>query len=662
MRNNFGLKRVGMKDWRYYCLVVFCSFLFCPHFSKAEKIVEQRQIYLKGVPHVSKNGRILNNYDPALSLFPVFMYATPLDERGILGHPKPLFKSTLDYVASGNFNTIYLGGSLKAKENIELLKNSRYDFPVIMNPSIVSGFGSGDGWTIYGAAWTEGKIGKALSFDGNGDYVTRSSLRGDSLNPLKEMTIEAWIYTKEDKLQTIICRNGPYSLHICGNKQVKFGIFAGSPLTWDFHCSGANTVSLNTWHHVAGVYDNTNLKIYIDGSLKHSGKHSKGGNMEQSARTVDIGYGTSGCDNYFNGIIDGVRIYNRALNGDEIKENYGIRTRSSLVLQLNFEEGSGNVAHDTSEKVDETGYYPQALAWVADEEIGQYLVNGTIQSQYSSYLEKYDRIKRINRNSLVTILDNIWVAPPVENYLTGWSKKWSLDSTDIFMFDFYHFRNDNPPDWTRSGPFGIVGVMQMLTSYFNETKPIWPIVGVADYVEPLHPDSNTVFRSPGQIRAEVFLWIIKGATGIGYFTFDWYWSREGNVIGIRPDTPVSYDSGFGGYKGELRKADQELMNKSIETWNAVKKINAEIAKLTPVILQPSADVRYEIIVDKENRSQTPVYSMLKAYGKKWYLFLVNVDSDNTYSVSVRFKDRKTSYSTIMRPYEAKVEVIDLEGT
>ena len=86
------------------------------------------------------------------------------------------------------------------------------------------------------------------------------------------------------------------------------------------------STSQNTWYHLVGTYDGTDAKLYINGEVKGTAIGS--GNIRVSTTNVYIGQWGDGTAR-FNGLIDEVRIYNRALTAAEISDlynNYGYTT------------------------------------------------------------------------------------------------------------------------------------------------------------------------------------------------------------------------------------------------------------------------------------------------------------------------------------------------
>jgi hypothetical protein len=170
--------------------------------------------------------------------------------------------------------------------------------------------------------WVDGKFGKALSFDGVDDYMDIS--HSDSIMPTSAITVEAWVNTQQkDVWQGIVGKNnntypyyyGGYWLGITYANTFRFWIdIGGTPQT----VGSTDIINLNTWYHVVGVYDGSTVKIYVDGILK--GSTSATGSITAVTTSLRIGYTYDG--SRFNGLIDEVRIYNRALSEEEIKQHF----------------------------------------------------------------------------------------------------------------------------------------------------------------------------------------------------------------------------------------------------------------------------------------------------------------------------------------------------
>jgi hypothetical protein len=179
----------------------------------------------------------------------------------------------------------------------------------------------GNDGTIYGATWTNGKYGKALSFDGVDDYVDTADI------DLDYVTVSAWINvsTYQTNWRVIVSKGwisysfGSVYLISIEDKGLSFGV----------RTSGGSTLSattwvvpiLNTWVHVVGTYDGSTVKLYVNGVLRASQPGS--GVLNKNNYRWMIGRDPiPGQARYFNGLIDEVRIYNRALSEEEIRAHY----------------------------------------------------------------------------------------------------------------------------------------------------------------------------------------------------------------------------------------------------------------------------------------------------------------------------------------------------
>jgi hypothetical protein len=169
--------------------------------------------------------------------------------------------------------------------------------------------------------WVPGQIGNALSFDGTNDYVNLGN--NGSLQLTGDMTITVWA-----KLAT--GNTGNY--YGIAGKYRSSGSYAGFALTrhssnyfyfWTANGSAdyvaSNTTYTDTnWHHIVGVRRSGTTYLYIDG-VQQTATNTRA--ISDSGDYAFIGRQYSDYDGrYFNGIIDDVRIYNRALTAVEIAQ------------------------------------------------------------------------------------------------------------------------------------------------------------------------------------------------------------------------------------------------------------------------------------------------------------------------------------------------------
>ncbi|GAI38188.1 unnamed protein product, partial [marine sediment metagenome] len=77
-------------------------------------------------------------------------------------------------------------------------------------------------------------------------------------------------------------------------------------------------LAVNEWYHLAGTYDGNELKIYVNGVLKKATFVI--GTITKYSGSLNIGRNSYWTNRLFNGAIDEMAIYNRALSEDEIQE------------------------------------------------------------------------------------------------------------------------------------------------------------------------------------------------------------------------------------------------------------------------------------------------------------------------------------------------------
>jgi len=168
--------------------------------------------------------------------------------------------------------------------------------------------------------WVDGHAGKALKFDGDGDYV---DLGNDSrFNLTRQITVAAWV--KVDKFdcewQAIINKgDGSWRLQRNGTKgSIEFactGAFVpGAQVGSLFGMAGVDD---GRWHHIAGTYDGSMICLYVDG--EHDVGSDADGAIEVNDYNLFIGANAEKPDRNFNGSIDDVRIYSYALSAEEVK-------------------------------------------------------------------------------------------------------------------------------------------------------------------------------------------------------------------------------------------------------------------------------------------------------------------------------------------------------
>ena len=177
--------------------------------------------------------------------------------------------------------------------------------------------GQGNTGTISGATRTlAGKFGGALSFNGTSAWVTVADAA--SLDLSTGMTIEAWVQPSSvTGWRTVVLKEAPnglaYSLY-SGNNALQPAGYVHP--TADIGVNGTAAMVVNTWTHLAVTYDGQTLRMLVNG-VEVNAEPAPGGTVTSDG-ILRIG-GNAFWGEYFRGIIDEVRIYNRALTAAEVQ-------------------------------------------------------------------------------------------------------------------------------------------------------------------------------------------------------------------------------------------------------------------------------------------------------------------------------------------------------
>jgi hypothetical protein len=188
--------------------------------------------------------------------------------------------------------------------------------------------GGNNGTLVNGPTYSTNG-GGSISFDGINDYI---NLGNPPLLTITEnsVTLESWInynLSQQDWKGIIYKANGNssgYQLFIDSSERVSVGIVTSNGLV---RPNAGFILPTDTWHHIVGSYDGTNIRIYVNGILYNTTPQS--GNILTS--TTNLYVGMSFASEEFPGYISSARIYNRCLSSMEILQNYNsTKTRFGL--------------------------------------------------------------------------------------------------------------------------------------------------------------------------------------------------------------------------------------------------------------------------------------------------------------------------------------------
>lgn len=178
-----------------------------------------------------------------------------------------------------------------------------------------------------------GKCGNAADFDGTNDYIITSL----DVQPgaMASTTWEAWIYPTRvnyaTRQQILAADDGGYDRAVLVEASTSnFGVFTGSG------CWQPAAVDINQWQHIAVVYTSTKILFYKNGrQYTYTGAPSG----QSSGNKLSIGWNQA-VGEYFQGMIDEVRIYSRELSCKEITSHYNAKAKLNYG-DIRFAETSG---------------------------------------------------------------------------------------------------------------------------------------------------------------------------------------------------------------------------------------------------------------------------------------------------------------------------------
>jgi len=327
-----------------------------------------------------------------------------------------------------------------------------------------------------------------LDFDGSDDYVTCGSinLSGSAL------TLECWV--KVDAFKTI----SPLISQLIGTESSGNSAFlrlgdadiSANQVQFVLEISGQQKLTStsflesNRWYHIAGVYDNSGMKIYINGKLDSS--NSQSGNFV-SNDTFCIGdTGGSTDRRYIDGFMDEVRVWSDARTASEIRENMcktltGIE--DDLLAYYTFDNTAGanlqSFAYNAGTFHDGTLTDMNDADWVASSAYNTWL--NTSSSDWTAASNWSNGNRHID--------DNVGIY----GYAGG--------NTPVFS-SFDEAGGDNyvinlSSDWSIPAGFGVQGSLILLSNVNLNGEGIF-LLSSATLIE----DSGIVFGTSGNIQTQ----------------------------------------------------------------------------------------------------------------------------------------------------------------
>jgi hypothetical protein len=201
---------------------------------------------------------------------------------------------------------------------------SYWSFDEIDGDTVVDGMGDNDGTIVGNPKVVDGKVGKALQFNGANDFIDIPGTDSLDFNGKTELSAAAWVNIEGHSgscCDPIVAQRDAsgwalrYDQRDVG-AEIEF-IVHNPAWVGDAASFGAPAPATGEWHFITGVLTGEQLLLYIDAQLESE--------IDFTDTIVSTGTETEiagAVDGYFMGIIDEVLIYDKALSGEEIQQNF----------------------------------------------------------------------------------------------------------------------------------------------------------------------------------------------------------------------------------------------------------------------------------------------------------------------------------------------------
>lgn len=323
---------------------------------------------------------------------------------------------------------------------------------------------SGDGHTATGegVTWTShGRYGGAVELDGKQGCLTIAA--SEELQFSEEFSLEAWVRPEgsEEEAHPVISQDDltspgeeePFAYELLAGENEKPKAWVRKPGSGFEGVYGEEPLPERTWSHLALVDDGAHIRLYVDGRLVDEEISPP---LAISKEGLKIGCGI--VDGTFQGRIDEVRIYNRALNAGEVGADMEApigTPKAGPVAEYSFDDGNEETAADGSGHnhagtvegaTKAPGKFGEGLQFDGEEDCVSIPVDGELQASEEFTIEAWVRPEGSGEEALPVI------AMDDENSGPG---------EEQFSYELFGGQEARPKGWVRKageeGTWGVEG-------------------------------------------------------------------------------------------------------------------------------------------------------------------------------------------------------------
>ena len=208
-----------------------------------------------------------------------------------------------------------------------------FDKDTVKGNTVQDIWGDQDAEMIGKIQIVQGKFGEAAQLEGGaGSRIQMTDDIKKAKLPTEGMTVEVWV-SDEQFIEwggyiVAVQDNGPFEKGwLLGTRWKQFSFALSSDDADDgdgllTYLNSLDTYDMGKWHHVVGTYDGAEMKIYVNGELKNTSDVQSGAINYPDRVFFSIGsYKDDNEDFVHKGMIDEVRLYDRALSEKEVSNN-----------------------------------------------------------------------------------------------------------------------------------------------------------------------------------------------------------------------------------------------------------------------------------------------------------------------------------------------------